>query len=371
MATQTRQGSSAIQGPLWSARADDWARVQEPLMRPAFEAGLDALAITAKTRCSTSAADRGSRSDSPPTGAPRSADSTQHLPARHARRRIPGAPLVQGEIEEPPLPRRQLRRRHGLQLLPVRVSARRGARRGGPRRRALRPRSLPQLGAARAVRGRALPGRDRRAPAGPATRRSWPVRALGQRGDRPRVRRGGARRRLDRRRHRRLELPRRADRDRGSDGGGSDCRGDQPRRRGRRRRYDQELPRAVPHRHWPLPDHERCSAIERRWRRRVHMLRLRPGLCVWLRWLARHPRAGGGRALDTTFVRGLCAHPAGRGPRMRFPALRLCALPPTSPGWTVSCATIRTLLPAGMVATTLCADGGSGEGRRGKSRHAA
>jgi SAM-dependent methyltransferase len=103
MATQTQPGSSATQGPLWSERADDWAQIQEPLMRPAFEAGLNALAITRDTRlldvgCGSGlalrlAADRGATV----TGL----DASSGLLER-ARRRIPGAPLVHGELEELP-----------------------------------------------------------------------------------------------------------------------------------------------------------------------------------------------------------------------------------------------------------------------------
>jgi SAM-dependent methyltransferase len=103
MTTETQQGSSAIQGPLWSERADDWAQIQEPLMRPAFEAALDALAITRDTTlldvgCGSGlalrlAADRGATV----TGLDASAALLEH-----ARRRVPGAPLVQGELEELP-----------------------------------------------------------------------------------------------------------------------------------------------------------------------------------------------------------------------------------------------------------------------------
>ena len=50
MTTQTQPGTSEVQGALWSERADDWAHIQEPLMRPAFEAALDALALTPETR---------------------------------------------------------------------------------------------------------------------------------------------------------------------------------------------------------------------------------------------------------------------------------------------------------------------------------
>jgi SAM-dependent methyltransferase len=103
MTTQTQQGSSAIQGPLWSERADDWARIQEPLMQPAFEAGLDALSITSDTRlldvgCGSGlalrlAADRGATV----TGL----DASEAL-LEIAGRRVPGAPLVQGELEALP-----------------------------------------------------------------------------------------------------------------------------------------------------------------------------------------------------------------------------------------------------------------------------
>jgi SAM-dependent methyltransferase len=103
MATKTTQGSSVIQGPLWSVRADDWARIQEPLMRPAFEAGLDAIAITPNLRlldvgCGSGlalrlAADRGASV----TGL----DAAPGL-LEHAKRRVPGAPLVEGELEQLP-----------------------------------------------------------------------------------------------------------------------------------------------------------------------------------------------------------------------------------------------------------------------------
>jgi SAM-dependent methyltransferase len=103
MATNTQPGTATVQGPLWTARADDWAAIQEPLMRPAFEAGLDALGVGSETRlldvgCGSGlalriAADRGADV----TGL----DASEGL-LEHARRRVPGAPLVQGELEELP-----------------------------------------------------------------------------------------------------------------------------------------------------------------------------------------------------------------------------------------------------------------------------
>jgi SAM-dependent methyltransferase len=38
-------GSAAVQGPLWSAAARDWAELAEPVQRPFFEAALDALEV--------------------------------------------------------------------------------------------------------------------------------------------------------------------------------------------------------------------------------------------------------------------------------------------------------------------------------------
>jgi SAM-dependent methyltransferase len=105
MSTQTQPGSATIQGPLWSERVDDWARIQEPAMRPAFEAGLDALTITPETRlldvgCGSGlalrlAADRGAVVSG--------LDASSGM-LDYARRRVPGAPLVQGELEELPFP---------------------------------------------------------------------------------------------------------------------------------------------------------------------------------------------------------------------------------------------------------------------------
>jgi SAM-dependent methyltransferase len=103
MTTQTQAGTAAIQGPLWSERADDWANLMEPQMRPAFEAALKALAVGPKTRlldvgCGSGlalrlAADRGAEV----TGL----DASPGL-LEHARRQVPGAPIVQGELEELP-----------------------------------------------------------------------------------------------------------------------------------------------------------------------------------------------------------------------------------------------------------------------------
>ncbi len=103
MASSTATGSAAVQGRLWGERADDWATIQEGQVTAAFTAGLDALGVTAGTSlldagCGAGmalrlAADRGAEV----TGL----DASEQLLA-HARRRVPGAPIVQGELEELP-----------------------------------------------------------------------------------------------------------------------------------------------------------------------------------------------------------------------------------------------------------------------------
>jgi SAM-dependent methyltransferase len=103
MATKTSHTTSAIQGPLWGARADDWATIQEPLMRPLFEAALDALAIAPGCRlldvgCGSGlalriAADRGAEVSG--------LDASAGL-LEYASRRVPGAQLVEGELEALP-----------------------------------------------------------------------------------------------------------------------------------------------------------------------------------------------------------------------------------------------------------------------------
>jgi SAM-dependent methyltransferase len=103
MTSQTETGSAQAQGRLWGVRADDWAAIQENKLAPAFIAALDALRVSAGTRlldvgCGAGmvlrlAADRGADV----TGI----DASEAL-LTHARRRVPGAPIVQGEIEDLP-----------------------------------------------------------------------------------------------------------------------------------------------------------------------------------------------------------------------------------------------------------------------------
>ena len=103
MSSTTQMGTAALEGRLWSVRADDWAAIQERQVAAAFEAALDALEVGPSTRmldagCGAGmvlrlAADR--RADVCEL------DASEGLLA-HARRRVPGAEILQGELEQLP-----------------------------------------------------------------------------------------------------------------------------------------------------------------------------------------------------------------------------------------------------------------------------
>jgi SAM-dependent methyltransferase len=103
MSSTAQTSSAAMEGRLWSVRADDWAAIQERQVAPAYEAALDALRVGPSTRlldagCGAGmfmrlAADRGADVHG--------LDASEGLLA-HARGRVPGAPLLQGELEQLP-----------------------------------------------------------------------------------------------------------------------------------------------------------------------------------------------------------------------------------------------------------------------------
>jgi SAM-dependent methyltransferase len=103
VSTETTTGTAELQGRLWSARAGDWAERQEPHMAPAYAAGLEALGVGEGTRlldvgCGAGRALR--------LAADRGADVTGIDAApgllEFARRRVPGATIVQGELQTLP-----------------------------------------------------------------------------------------------------------------------------------------------------------------------------------------------------------------------------------------------------------------------------
>jgi SAM-dependent methyltransferase len=101
--TATPAGTAAVQGKLWSARADDWAAIQEGQLAPAYHAALDALEIGPGMRlldvgCGAGmvlalAAERGVEVAG--------LDASPGL-LTHARRRVPDAQLSTGEMEQLP-----------------------------------------------------------------------------------------------------------------------------------------------------------------------------------------------------------------------------------------------------------------------------
>jgi SAM-dependent methyltransferase len=103
MSTETQSGTAVQQGPLWSERAADWAELHEHHMTPAYTAALDALGVAAGTRfldvgCGAGlalrlAADRGADVSG--------LDAAPALLA-YARRRVPGADIVEGELQTLP-----------------------------------------------------------------------------------------------------------------------------------------------------------------------------------------------------------------------------------------------------------------------------
>jgi SAM-dependent methyltransferase len=105
MSTKTEAGTAGLQGRLWSANTPDWAELQEPYLEPAFRAALDAVGVGDRTRlldvgCGAGltlrfAADRGADVSG--------LDAAPGM-LEYARRRVPGAELVQGEIQSLPFP---------------------------------------------------------------------------------------------------------------------------------------------------------------------------------------------------------------------------------------------------------------------------
>jgi SAM-dependent methyltransferase len=103
MSSSTQTGTAAIEGRLWSVRADDWAAIQERQVAPAYQSALDALSVGPDTRlldvgCGAGmflrlAADRGADVAG--------LDASPGLLA-HARIRVPGARLEQGEMQQLP-----------------------------------------------------------------------------------------------------------------------------------------------------------------------------------------------------------------------------------------------------------------------------
>jgi SAM-dependent methyltransferase len=105
MATTTdpARRTGAAQGDLWSERAADWTELMEPCMRPLYEAGIAGLEVEGGTRVLDVGCGAGLfLSLARGGGATVSGlDAAQGLVAV-ARRRLPGAQIERGDIEELP-----------------------------------------------------------------------------------------------------------------------------------------------------------------------------------------------------------------------------------------------------------------------------
>jgi SAM-dependent methyltransferase len=103
MSSTTQTGTGTPEGRLWSVRANDWAAIQERQVAPAYEAALDALDVGPSTRLLDAgcfagmflrlAADRGADVHG--------LDASEGLLAQ-ARSRVPGAEIIDGELEDLP-----------------------------------------------------------------------------------------------------------------------------------------------------------------------------------------------------------------------------------------------------------------------------
>ncbi len=103
MAAATTEGSSAEQGPLWGAAADDWAAIQEPTGRPLFQAVLARGHFADRTRALDVGCGAGLFAE---LAAWRGAtvtglDAAEPLLAL-ARRRVPRAAFHRGDMEALP-----------------------------------------------------------------------------------------------------------------------------------------------------------------------------------------------------------------------------------------------------------------------------
>ena len=100
MSTNTQTGTAEAHGRLWSVNAGDWAELQERYVAPAYTAALDALDVRAGSRVLDVGCGAGLAL---PLAADRGAD-VSGLDASpglldYARRRVPGADIVQGDLQ--------------------------------------------------------------------------------------------------------------------------------------------------------------------------------------------------------------------------------------------------------------------------------
>src|SRR5436305_5394631 len=98
--TQTSRGSGALQGELWSARADDWADAQEPAQREMYPPVLDAAGVGEGTRLLDVGCGSGVAAElATALGAKVSGIDAAYGQVERARARVPSADFRVGEME--------------------------------------------------------------------------------------------------------------------------------------------------------------------------------------------------------------------------------------------------------------------------------
>jgi SAM-dependent methyltransferase len=98
-------GTAEVQGKLWGAAAEDWSRLVEPLSTPLYEAVLEALGVSERTRFLDAGCGAGLALEiAYGRGATVAGiDASANL-LDVARRRVPDAEVHQGDLEELPFP---------------------------------------------------------------------------------------------------------------------------------------------------------------------------------------------------------------------------------------------------------------------------
>src|SRR5437764_9284839 len=99
MSSTTQTGTAAIEGRLWSVRADDWAAIQERQVAAAYESALDALNVRSQTRLLDAGCGAGMflRLDADRGPDVNGLDASDAL-LDHARPRVPVTPLLLGRL---------------------------------------------------------------------------------------------------------------------------------------------------------------------------------------------------------------------------------------------------------------------------------
>ena len=171
-------GPASVQGPLWGARAQDWADLAEPAQIPFYEAVFDALDVGPTTRL----LDAGCGAGLALQIAAKHGASVAGLDAAEglvavARRRSPDADVRLGDLEQLPFADAAFTAAtsfNGVQYAADPDAALRELRRGAG---AGEPACGARLGAGGTVGIARRPGRDRRVAAATATGCGRPVRA--------------------------------------------------------------------------------------------------------------------------------------------------------------------------------------------------